>query len=84
MICQHFVSFELILTRISFQFYSDDLVGFTEKLAASRFGGGLSFVFVASFFISFGLISGGLFNLTGDFVSVLTSIFDCASSFCFV
>lgn len=71
-----------ILRVVSLNYFvSDDLVGLTEKLAANRFGGGLSFVFDTSFLLSFGLISGGLFNLIGDSVTVSTSIFGCASSF---
>ena len=53
---------------------------FTEKLAAKRAGGGLSFNFGVTFFESFGLISGGLFvDVSGDDF-VLSLRLDCAST----
>lgn len=45
----------------------------TEKLAANRFGSGLSLDFAASFLVSFGFVV-----LTGDFVAVILA---CASPF---
>lgn len=59
------------------------VVGFIEKLAAKRTGGGLSFVFDALIFNSFGLISGGLFvdSALGDDV-IISLLLGCTSASC--
>lgn len=60
------------------------VAGFTEKLAAKRFGSGLSFDLGVLFFESFGLISGGLmvdFALCVGVVLSRSLRLDCASTF---
>lgn len=59
------------------------VVGFIEKFAAKRTGSGLSFVFDALIFNSFGFTSGGLFvdSALGDDV-IISLRLGCTSTTC--